>query len=215
MTATVLRLARSRIRENLFISCVVASILFHGICYFGYGWATRVRADDAVNSDTLNVKDVEVDFNDIPPELIGGDSSPAPVEKQEWVEGTNRSKDAKDAPDIDLDVNQLSGDGTDKDGYLYSFKGDRFPTPIIDFDLRRFFPSEAKRADIREKRVIVRVRVDADGTLQNARVVSPPAGYGFDDAAIRVVRMARFTPGYQKGRPVKMVHDLAIRFVLE
>lgn len=212
--AVRLPLAR-QIRQNLFLFCVIASLALHGLCYGVYSWATYQPGEEAVDSETLNIKDVEVDFDEIPPELIGGSSSPAPVERQEWIEGTDRRANAKDAIEEDIDVNQLSGDGTDRDGYQYSFSGDRYPAPILNFDLRKFFPAEAKRAQIREKRVLVRIQVEADGTLRSARIVSPPAGFGFDEAAMKVVNMARFSPGYVRGRPVKMVHDLPIRFYLE
>ena len=61
----------------------------------------------------------------------------------------------------------------------------------------------------------MRVQVDDTGKLNSSSVVSSAAGYGFDEAAIVVLNRARFIPGYKDGVPVKMVHDLAIRFVLD
>jgi len=109
----------------------------------------------------------------------------------------------------------VSGTGTDRDGYLFAVKGDRPPRPVFSFDLRKFFPYEARRANITNKVVVVRVQVDDTGKLNSSSVVSAAAGYGFDEAAIEVLSRARFIPGYKDGLPVKMVHDLAIRFVLD
>jgi len=181
------------------------------MCYLVY-FVLTLPSEAAFQETSL--EDVDVSFEEIPPELIGGTSSPAPVEKQEWVEGSN--KDAEDKPDnSDLNPNQLSGNGTDKDGFLFSFNGDRPPTPIIDFDLKAYFPEAAKSANISQKTVVVMVQVDEQGVLQGVKIVSGRAGYGFDEAAIRIIQRARFTPGYDKGKPTRMAHRLPISFDLE
>ncbi len=206
------------IKGNLFAFCLGASLFVH---LTSYGIYLLFTAERVINSDDLSKAPVEVDFEDIPedlppdvpPELLGGDSNPAPVEKQDWVEGSG--KDAPDAVEEDVAFNAISGTGTDKDGFLYSFSGDAPPTPIIDFDLKKYFPREAKLANITEKRVALQVQVDERGVLRSARIISRKSGYGFDEAAMKVIRMVRFRPGYHKGKPVKMNHELTIRFVLE
>lgn len=196
---------------ELFRLCLSISVLLHGAGYAAYLISTA--PGEAVSSDEIQLKDVEVDFEDFPPELLGGTGSPAPIDKKEWIEGSG--KNAPDAADDDVDFNALSGDGTDRDGYLYSFHGDRPPTPIINFDLKSYFPKEARRANITRKTVTVLIQVDEYGKLQSARIVSGRAGYGFDEAAMAIVNRARFAPGYIKGRPTKMNHRLPVTFVLE
>lgn len=196
---------------ELFRLCLTISVLLHGAGYAAYLISTA--PGEAVSSDELQLKDVEVDFEDFPPELLGGTGSPAPIDKKEWIEGSG--KNAPDAAEDDVDFNALSGDGTDRDGYLYSFHGDRPPTPIINFDLKSYFPKEARRANITRKTVTVLIQVDEYGKLQSARIVSGRAGYGFDEAAMAIVNRARFAPGYIKGRPTKMNHRLPVTFVLE
>jgi protein TonB len=194
---------------GLFRMCVLVSLILHLSTYTAYRIAAR---PSEVRSEGLNLDKVEVDFEYIPPELIGGGGSPAPVEKREWIEGTSRK--GPDAADEDFDFNAVSGDGTDRDGYLFSFNGDRPPVPCIDFDLARYFPRAAKDANITSGTVILQVQVDEFGRLNGARVVSQRAGYGFDEAALTVIKLARFSPGLQKGRPVKMTHKIPVRFVL-
>lgn len=168
--------------------------------------------EEVVDSSTINQ---EVDLvEEIPPELIGGKSSPAPVEKTEWVEGKKDTK-TDDPIDDDINENAVSGNGTDKDGYLYSFNGDRVPTPIIDFKLRDFFPKAAADAGIAEKLVVVLVQIDENGNLMSSKIVSGKAGYGFDEAALKIIKLARFTPGYLNGKPVKMAHRVSINFTLD
>jgi protein TonB len=208
------RFARLVRTADLFSLCLAVSVALHGLGYAAYQIS---RLPSAENGEAIELADIDIDFEDlppeIPPELFGGDSNPAPVEKQEWVEGA--SKDAMDAEEEDIHFNALSGDGTDKDGYLYSIRGDSVPSPYIDFDLRRYFPREAKRANITRKTVMMRVQVDEYGKLQSARIVSGRAGYGFDEAAMEIIRRARFRPGYLAGRPTRMSHRIPITFVLE
>jgi protein TonB len=150
---------------------------------------------------------------DIPPELIGGDSSPAPVERQDWVEGKNKT--GADPEEKEINTNQISGDGTDKNGYLFSFNGDMPPKAIVDFDLRQYYPAEAKSADIREYQVTVLVQIDETGSLISANIASGKAPYGFNEQAIKAVKRMRFSPGYKSGKRVKMAHYLPVTFSLE
>ncbi|WP_456428234.1 energy transducer TonB [Rhodocaloribacter sp.] len=74
------------------------------------------------------------------------------------------------------------------------------------------YPLWAKLADV-EGRVIVQFVVDEQG-----RVVEPVVvrgiGFGCDEAAVRAVRRARFKPGEQRGKPVKVKMSLPVVFLL-
>jgi protein TonB len=200
-------------KKDLFTLCLYGSFALHLGIAGSYYIATRT-VDMYDSEEILTFKEIDVEMEDIPPELIGGTSSPAPVEKEEWVEGKN--KEGKDPENNeDINPNKLSGSGTDKDGYLYSYFGDKPPTPIIDFDLKKFYPQEAKAAGISNKTVIVLVQVDEKGVLISGKIVSGHAGYGFDEAAMRIIRLLRFSPGYVKGKPVRMSHRMPIVFTLE
>ncbi|MBK8394797.1 MAG: energy transducer TonB [Leptospiraceae bacterium] len=199
------------IKNNLFGTMLTLSIFLHFSVYAAYYISTIIEMEE-FDSESVN-QDVDVNFEEIPPELIGGTSSPAPVEKSEWVEG---KKDSGDDPiEDDINVNAVSGNGTDKDGYLFSFNGDKVPTPIIDFDLKQFFPAAAKTANITDKTVVVLVQIDETGALKSAKIASGKAGYGFDEAAIKIINLARFSPGYIAGKPVKMSHRVPINFTLD
>jgi len=200
-------------RFGLFRFCIFFSFFVHFGAYASYYIATLPSESNYVDSGKFD--DVELDWEEIPPELLGGSSSPAPVEKNEWVEGSNKDKNADAPDDSDINPNQLSGNGTDKDGFLFSYNGDRPPTAIIDFDLKQLYPEAAKAANITSKTVVILAQIDEAGQLQGYKLVSGKAGYGFDEAAAKVIRMARFAPGYDKGKPTKMAHRFPITFVLE
>jgi protein TonB len=199
-------------RNRLFRNCVTLSLILHLFCFGGILSASLYR-DDAASSSDLEQSEVDVDISEIPPELLGGDRDPKHVEKTEWVEGM--AKNGQDAPPDREDVNALSGESEDGDGYLFSVHGDLPPMPIIRFNVNKFFPQEARAARIREKLVQVRVQVDCDGTLKSAALPDERAGYGFDEAALKIVRLARFRPGYKDGKPVRMNHMLTFKFEME
>jgi protein TonB len=65
------------------------------------------------------------------------------------------------------------------------------------------YPEIARRAGI-EGRVIIQFVVDEQGNVLNPQVVRSAGGGGLDEAAIEAIRRVRFTPGMQRGRPVKV-----------
>ncbi|TGK03941.1 energy transducer TonB [Leptospira semungkisensis] len=206
-TATIQRVKELTLWERCLYGSIAAHILSFGIYYI----VTHTDVS-IVDSEQLEMN-VEVDIEDIPPELLGGENSPTHVEKEEWVEGSK--KDGEDPDEAEIDPNKLSGDGTDKDGFLYAFLGDKPPAAIIDFDLNDFFPENAKAQGISYADITLEVQVDERGNLVQAKVVrSTIKGYGFEDAAVKVVRIARWSPGYAKGRPTRMNHRVPVHFEL-
>ena len=77
------------IKNNLFGTMLTLSIFLHFSVYAAYYISTIIEMEE-FDSESVN-QDVDVNFEEIPPELIGGTSSPAPVEKSEWVEGKKDS----------------------------------------------------------------------------------------------------------------------------
>lgn len=74
------------------------------------------------------------------------------------------------------------------------------------------YPEMARRAGI-EGRVHVQFVVDEQGRPSEVRVIRGIGG-GCDEAAVEAVRRARFTPGLQRGRPVKVRMSLPVTFRL-
>lgn len=74
------------------------------------------------------------------------------------------------------------------------------------------YPEMARRSGI-EGRVFVQFVVDEQGRPSEVRAVRGIGG-GCDEAAVAAVRNARFTPGLQRGRPVKVRMSLPVTFRL-
>jgi protein TonB len=75
------------------------------------------------------------------------------------------------------------------------------------------YPEIARKAGI-EGRVFVQFVVDERGRVNNPKVIRGIGG-GCDEAAIAAVQKAKFKPGMQRGRPVKVQYSLPIVFKLQ
>jgi protein TonB len=75
------------------------------------------------------------------------------------------------------------------------------------------YPELARKAGI-EGRVFVEFVVDENGNVTNPRVVRGIGG-GCDEEALRAVKQMSFTPGMQRGRPVKVKYSLPVMFKLQ
>ncbi|WP_165836339.1 energy transducer TonB [Taibaiella soli] len=77
------------------------------------------------------------------------------------------------------------------------------------------YPDSARNAN-KEGRVIVRFEVMEDGSIVDAKVMSPYIGLGLEEEALRVVSsMPKWKPGKSGGKSVKVYYTLPIRFRLE
>jgi protein TonB len=75
------------------------------------------------------------------------------------------------------------------------------------------YPEIARKAGI-EGRVVLQFIVDERGNVVNPIVIRGIGG-GCDEAAIDAIRGVKFTPGMQRGRPVKVQFQLPIVFRLQ
>jgi len=75
------------------------------------------------------------------------------------------------------------------------------------------YPEMARRAGI-EGRVYVQFIVNERGEVENPRVIRGIGG-GADEEALRAVRNAKFKPGMQRGRPVRVQYSLPVVFRLQ
>ena len=84
---------------------------------------------------------------------------------------------------------------------------------LADLQRKVQYPEMARRAGI-EGRVTVQFIVNERGEVENPRVIRGIGG-GCDEAALAAVRQAKFSPGMQRGRPVRVQYSLPIVFKLQ
>jgi len=70
----------------------------------------------------------------------------------------------------------------------------------------------AKRIDL-EGKVIVEAVVDENGNVIDAKVLKGLGG-GLDEEALQAVQKTKFSPGLQRGKPVRVRINIPIKFVL-
>jgi protein TonB len=75
------------------------------------------------------------------------------------------------------------------------------------------FPAVAQEKGV-SGRVILSFIIEKNGTLSNIQV-DRPAGYGFDEEALRVLKLAKaWKPGVQNGQNVRVKYNIPINFQL-
>ena len=84
----------------------------------------------------------------------------------------------------------------------------------IEFMIKNIkYPEQAKKNGVQGK-VFVTFIVEKDGSLSNVKVMRG-IGAGCDEEAVRVIKlMPKWTPGLEKGKPVKVQFVLPIQFTL-
>ncbi|MEX0994150.1 MAG: energy transducer TonB [Balneolaceae bacterium] len=75
------------------------------------------------------------------------------------------------------------------------------------------YPERARKAGI-EGRVYLRFIVNEQGEVEDP-VVTRGIGGGCDEEALRAVKQAKFKPGMQRGRPVRVQYSLPVVFRLQ
>lgn len=79
-------------------------------------------------------------------------------------------------------------------------------------DINRFYPVEARKKEF-EGEVVLRLLIDADGSIAKVEVISDP-GEGLGAAAIKAVREFRFSPAKVNGVAVATTVPFKISFVI-
>ena len=87
-----------------------------------------------------------------------------------------------------------------------------FLNNVDDDTMRRFYPEEARKAEI-EGVVRVRLTVDDDGSVALIKLIEDP-GHGFGAAARKLARLYRFKPARVNGRVVATEIPFTVRFEL-
>ena len=92
---------------------------------------------------------------------------------------------------------------------------EKMPTPIGGIEgiqKRIAYPDFAVRVGL-EGKVIVRAYVDKNGNVYQVKILKGIGG-GCDEAAAEAVMNTRFSPGEQRGKPVKVIVSVPISFKL-
>jgi TonB family protein len=103
---------------------------------------------------------------------------------------------------------------TDVESYLVAVE--EMPEPIGGMNAiaeNVKYPIEAKNAGL-EGRVYVKAYIDEEGNVAKSEIIRGIGG-GCDEAALYAVNQVKFTPGKQRGKPVKVQISIPILFKLQ
>lgn len=100
-------------------------------------------------------------------------------------------------------------------GYKESKLLTKKPFLKIDFKLNDYFPKAAKEKGIKTGKTIAQIFINKKGKLVCTSIVQKSEGYGFDEAAIQIIRKARFRPGEINGKQVDSYVTLPVEFSQE
>jgi protein TonB len=163
-------------------------------------------------------------IKDIPPVVVQDPQAVKPVINAN-IKGTIGPVDSKGpvgpANVLPVDPNPGAGTQPADDKTIYNVGGvDVMPEPVggekawakfLNRNLR--FPAAAQEDGV-SGRVILSFIIEKDGTLSNI-VVDRPAGHGFDEEALRVLKLAKaWKPGMQNGQAVRVRFEIPINFQL-
>lgn len=93
---------------------------------------------------------------------------------------------------------------------------DEMPEPmggLYSIQSKIVYPEIAKRAGI-EGKIYVQAFIDETGNVVSAKILKG-IGAGCDEAALNAVKETKFTPGKQRGKPVKTQVSIPIMFKLQ
>lgn len=147
---------------------------------------------------------------------------PVPVEvpNDEIIDDTDLNLDASldldmalDLPPPPSDKIQSAIDDDEPDFYLIVEEDPELIGGLEGLQRSIRYPEIARKAGI-EGSVFIQFVVDEKGNVIDP-VVTRGIGGGCNEAALEAVRKAKFKPGMQRGKPVKVQYNLPIRFRLQ
>ncbi len=101
------------------------------------------------------------------------------------------------------------------DNFLTTSKLTKKPSIKVDFKLADFYPKSAKEKNIRVGETKLKVFISKKGKLVCHSILKKSQGYGFDEAAVSIIKQAKFRAGEISGKPVNSYVVLPIKFSLD
>ncbi|TNE73967.1 energy transducer TonB [bacterium] len=167
-----------------------------------------------VEQETVKMEEIEQTRQDVKPPPPPRPPVPVAVQNDEIIEEEILDLDAEldlDAP-IDLPPPPPPAEEEEPDVFVVVEKRPEIKGGMKELYKYIQYPEIARKAGI-EGRVILEFVVDERGKVSGIKVLRSVGG-GLDEAAISAVQKVKFTPGMQRGRPVKVRYTLPVTFKL-
>lgn len=211
-----------KLRKNyvilLEIGMVVTLLIFIGIFTMQLP-AKEVHKNMVEKQDVVNVKDIVRTKQQEKPPAPPKPQVPVEVPNDEVVNeqnfNLNADLDMGNALDIPKPPEQKEKNKKDKEENVFVVveQQPKLVGGLKSLQKKIKYPDMARKAGI-EGRVYVQFIVNKKGQVENPHVIRGIGG-GCDKEALRVIKQAKFKPGLQRGRPVKVQMSLPIVFRLQ
>ncbi|PKD42513.1 energy transducer TonB [Rhodohalobacter barkolensis] len=101
----------------------------------------------------------------------------------------------------------------EEDFFVFVEEMPKLKGDLMELQSKVRYPELARKAGI-EGRVHIQFVVNEMGEVEDPRVIRGIGG-GCDEEALRVIRQAEFTPGLQRGKPVRVQFSLPVYFKIK
>jgi protein TonB len=98
------------------------------------------------------------------------------------------------------------------DGRVHIERNKSLPLQVVEQEYPAY-PEKAKKQQL-EDQVIVRYVIGKKGQVIDVQIIDHAKNSLFDDVTVDAIRKWRFRPMIQDGKPVEVVHELAVNFEL-
>ena len=132
---------------------------------------------------------------------------------EEEVLNINAEFDFSERLDIPPPPKEVKEEEKEEDFFIAVEKMPKLMGTLADLQKQIQYPENAVQSNI-EGRVIVQFIINEKGEVENPRVIRGIGG-GCDEEAIRVTKLAKFEPGMQRGRTVRVQYSLPFMFILK
>ena len=99
-----------------------------------------------------------------------------------------------------------------EDGRVHIDRNKQLPLQVVSQDYPRY-PDEAKKKQL-EDQVVVRYIIGKNGRVLQVEIIDHAKDPSFDEATVEAIRGWRFRPMIKDGKPIEVVHELAVNFEL-
>ncbi len=141
------------------------------------------------------------------------DPVPVPVPPAPVVEATPDGTEGKGDGEIGGNIHGVAGGiAFPDDGRVHVERNKQLPLAVVSQDYP-LYPDEAKKKQL-EDQVIVRYTIGTNGRVIDVQIIDHARDPMFDQATVDAIRRWRFRPMIKDGKPVEVVHELAVNFEL-
>lgn len=219
---SVRKTEEANLRKEYPIWIQLGLVVALSILLIGFKWDMQNKKEfkvDLEEQDVVEMEDVQQTKQEVKPPPPPKPPVPMEVPNDEIIEDQDVDFDASLDLDESLDTSQgppppdEGEEEEEQEVFVVVEDSPQLQGGLAALQSEVEYPEFAKKAGI-EGRVFVQFVVDENGNVQNPKVTRGVHKL-LNEEAIRAVKQMKFTPGRQRGKPVKVQMSLPVTFRLK